>query len=136
MREFGVGRSLPRMEDARFVQGIGRYTDDIQVANAAHMWLLRSPHASARIRSIDVEDARQLPGVLTVLTGADADADGLGTFSTMPPQAGSGRQTELRATISHAGARSGSLRGRSSRDSDRDQSHGCERRGGTHRCRL
>ena len=83
MREFGIGRSLPRMEDARFVQGIGRYTDDIQVANAAHMWVLRSPHASARIRSIDVEDARQLPGVLTVLTGADADADSLGTFSTM-----------------------------------------------------
>lgn len=83
MREFGIGRSLSRVEDARLVQGRGRYTDDIQPAHAAHMYLLRSPHACANIRSIDAADARQIPGVLAVLTGADAEADGLGTFTTL-----------------------------------------------------
>lgn len=82
MREFGIGQSLPRAEDERFIQGRGRYTDDIRVADAAHMWLLRSPHANARVVAIDVEEARRSPGVLAVLTSADADADGLGTFSS------------------------------------------------------
>jgi len=80
MRELGIGQSLPRSEDARLVQGHGRYTDDFSFVNQAYLYVMRSPHASARIRSIDIERAKVFPGVLAVLIGDDVLADGLGTF--------------------------------------------------------
>jgi carbon-monoxide dehydrogenase large subunit len=80
MREYGIGQSLPRSEDARLLRGVGRYTDDIRLPRQAHLYVLRSPHAAARIDGIDVAAAAAAPGVLAVLTGADAMADGLGTF--------------------------------------------------------
>src|SRR6185503_16394737 len=58
-------------------------------------WLLRSPHASARILAIDVEEARRSPGVLVVLTGADAEADGLGTFTPWMRQPGPDSKTNF-----------------------------------------
>ena len=79
---FGIGSATPRFEDARFLRGLGRYTDDIHPANAAFMAVLRSPHASARIRGIDARAAQQAPGVIAVLTGADLDADGVGGLET------------------------------------------------------
>lgn len=79
---FGIGSATPRFEDARFLRGLGRYTDDIHPANAAFMAVLRSPHASAGIRAIDTRAAQQTPGVLTVLTGADLEADGWGGLET------------------------------------------------------
>src|SRR5918994_7463789 len=79
---FRIGASVPRIEDLRLVRGRGRYTDDVEVANAAHMAVVRSPHAAARIRGADVAEARAAPGVLAVLTGADAADDGLGLLRT------------------------------------------------------
>ncbi|MDP6344719.1 MAG: xanthine dehydrogenase family protein molybdopterin-binding subunit, partial [Alphaproteobacteria bacterium] len=76
--KFGLGQSAPRVEDQRFLRGGGRYTDDIDLAGQAYAQILRSPHAHARIRSIDVAAARAAPGVLAVWTGADVAADGLG----------------------------------------------------------
>jgi carbon-monoxide dehydrogenase large subunit len=71
-----IGRSLPRFEDLRFVRGAGRYTDDIALPGQAYAVFVRSPHAHARIVGIDSAEARSLPGVLGVLTGADYRADG------------------------------------------------------------
>lgn len=80
MREYGIGQSLPRSEDIRLVQGRGSYTDDFGFLNQAYLYVVRSPHAAARILSIDTTAARELPGVLAVLTGEDVIADNLGTF--------------------------------------------------------
>ena len=76
--KFGLGQAAPRVEDRRFLKGGGRYTDDINLPNQAWSHILRSPHAHARIRSIDVEAARTAPGVLAVFTGADVASAGLG----------------------------------------------------------
>ncbi len=80
MREYGIGQSVPRSEDIRLIQGRGHYTDDFSFVNQAHLFVLRSPHAAARIRSISVEAAAALPGVHAVLTGDNLLADGLGSF--------------------------------------------------------
>jgi carbon-monoxide dehydrogenase large subunit len=80
MDQFGIGQPVRRKEDLRFLTGAGRYTDDIDLPGQAHLAVLRSPHAHARILSLDVEAARAAPGVLLVLTGHDATADGIGLF--------------------------------------------------------
>ncbi len=69
-----VGAPVRRKEDFRLIQGEGRYAGDILPRDAAEMTVLRSPHAHARIRSINVEAARNLPGVLAVVTGAEFNA--------------------------------------------------------------
>ena len=53
-----IGRALPRLEDERLVTGEGRYTDDVRLPDEAHAVFVRSPHAHAKIRSIDVADRR------------------------------------------------------------------------------
>ncbi len=78
MGEQGFGQSIRRSEDARFLTGAGRYTADIDLAGQARACFLRSPHAHADIASIDTGAARAAPGVIAVLTGDDAVADGLG----------------------------------------------------------
>jgi carbon-monoxide dehydrogenase large subunit len=91
MDQFGIGQPVRRKEDVRLLTGGGTYTDDIDLPGQVHLAILRSPHAHARILSIDVEAARAAPGVLLVLTGHDAAADGLGLFPVMvevPPMAG------------------------------------------------
>src|SRR5881628_1244958 len=67
-----IGQSMKRVEDPRLLTGRGKYIDDIVVPNMAHAAVLRSPHAHARIKKIDASKARLLPGVLLVLTGAEA----------------------------------------------------------------
>jgi carbon-monoxide dehydrogenase large subunit len=69
-----IGRSTPRREAKRLAEGRGRYTDDLDVANVGHVAFLRSPHAHARIRHIDVAAAGQSPGVIAALTGEDLAA--------------------------------------------------------------
>ncbi len=64
-----LGKSVKRKEDDRFVQGRGNYFDDIKLPNMLSMAILRSPFAHARIRSIDVSKAQELPGVVAVVTG-------------------------------------------------------------------
>jgi carbon-monoxide dehydrogenase large subunit len=66
-----VGRPLKRREDHRLLVGSGRYVDDICPPGCAHVVLLRSPHAHARIARLDVEAARRALGVIAVVTGAD-----------------------------------------------------------------
>ncbi|HEX2654641.1 MAG TPA: xanthine dehydrogenase family protein molybdopterin-binding subunit [Xanthobacteraceae bacterium] len=82
MREYGIGQSVPRSEDIRLVRGRGRYTDDFAVPGQSFLYLLRSPHAAARIRSIDTTHAKAAPGVIGIFTGQDTAADGLGTFTS------------------------------------------------------
>ena len=78
MGEFGIGQSVPRFEDPRLVRGEGRYVGDMALPGMAFGYVLRSPHAHARIRAIDVTRAKAAPGVLAVLTGADWEASGFG----------------------------------------------------------
>ena len=65
----GIGHSVRRKEDDRFIQGAGNYVDDIVLPGMLHLALLRSPLPHARIVSIDTTAAAQLPGVVAVLTG-------------------------------------------------------------------
>ncbi|MDA1100116.1 MAG: xanthine dehydrogenase family protein molybdopterin-binding subunit [Proteobacteria bacterium] len=85
--KFGLGQAAPRVEDPRFLKGGGRYTDDINLAGQAWSCMLRSPHAHARIRSMDVEAARAAPGVLAVFTGTDVAAAGLGGMPCLAAKA-------------------------------------------------
>ncbi|HZP69613.1 MAG TPA: xanthine dehydrogenase family protein molybdopterin-binding subunit [Pseudolabrys sp.] len=78
MGEFAIGQGVSRFEDPRLVRGGGRYTDDIKLPGLAHGVVLRSPHAHARIRSIDISAAKTAPGVLAVLTSTDIKAAGYG----------------------------------------------------------
>ena len=76
MGNFGVGQSIRRVEDQRFLTGAGRYTDDISVPGQVYMYVLRSPHAHADIRGIDVAAAKMAPGVIGILLGSDLAALG------------------------------------------------------------
>ena len=78
MGEFALGQAVPRFEDPRLLRGGGRYVDDMVLPRMAFGYVLRSPHAHARIRSIDTTAAKATPGVLAVLTGADWQASGWG----------------------------------------------------------
>jgi carbon-monoxide dehydrogenase large subunit len=85
MGQFGIGQSVERIEDQRLITGGGNYADDLRLANQAHAFVLRSPHAHAEIGSIDIAPAKAAPGVLAVLTGDDVAADGLGPLKCMNP---------------------------------------------------
>jgi carbon-monoxide dehydrogenase large subunit len=74
----GMGASVARKEDRRFLLGKGRYTDDIVLPGQTWAVFIRSPYAHAAIRSINASAALAAPGVLAVLTGDDVAADGLG----------------------------------------------------------
>ncbi len=71
-------RSIRRLEDSRFLTGRGRYVEDIAEPAALHGYVLRSPHAHALIRSLDVSSAASMPGVHLIATADDLAADGLG----------------------------------------------------------
>jgi len=64
-----IGESIKRKEDARFLRGKGNYLDDFVLPNMLHMAIFRSPHAHARIKSIDTSAAGAMPGVIAVVTG-------------------------------------------------------------------
>ena len=78
MAKFGIGQAMTRREDQRLLFGTGQYVDDVAVANEVFVAFVRSPHAHARIASIDAGSAKKMPGVVAVLTGADLKADGIG----------------------------------------------------------
>src|SRR5438093_495842 len=82
----GFGKPVLRKEDARLLVGAGCYSDDVNLPGQAYACFVRSPHAHARIRRIDTAAALATPGVIAVLTGADAAADGVKavTHSPMP----------------------------------------------------
>ena len=78
MNETGIGASVRRKEDRRFLTGSGTYTDDISRPGETYAYVLRSPHAHAQVKVTDTSKAQAAPGVLAVLTGDDVAADGLG----------------------------------------------------------
>ncbi len=80
----GFGKPVPRREDPRLLTGRGCYSDDFTLPGQAYADMVRSPHAHARIRGIDIAGALATPGVIVVLTGADAAADGLGPIPHRP----------------------------------------------------
>ena len=73
----GIGQPVRRREDFRLVRGAGHYTADENLPGQVYAVMVRSPHAHARIRAIRTDEAKAVPGVLAVLTGADCVADGL-----------------------------------------------------------
>src|SRR5438132_1293971 len=89
MGEFALGQAVPRFEDPRLLRGGGRYVDDMVLPRMAFGHVLRSPHAHARIRSIDVTAANDAPGLLAVLTGANWEASG---WRDLPSAAGNKRR--------------------------------------------
>jgi carbon-monoxide dehydrogenase large subunit len=78
MKQFGIGQPVRRVEHRRFITGHGNYVDDIQLPRQTYAFMLRSPHAHARIATIDAAAALSVPGVLAVLTGEDLARDGIG----------------------------------------------------------
>ena len=76
----GVGARVARKEDKRFITGGGRYVDDMVVPGMKHAVFVRSPHAHAQIKKIDVKKAQAMPGVVGVLTGKELKADGIGNL--------------------------------------------------------
>src|SRR6185312_13427318 len=86
----GIGAPVRRLEDRRFLTGQGRYVDDMALPNMAFAHVVRSPHAHARIVSIDTSKAMKAPGVLAVLTGDDTLKDNIrgipcNSYPTLPP---------------------------------------------------
>ena len=103
---FGSGREVRRIEDAGLLSGAGQFTDDFTLPGQTYLSFLRSPHAHARIVSIDVETARAMPGVVAIFTGADLMAAGAkplpvapifkrpdGSPGAMPPRYGLAHET-------------------------------------------
>jgi len=90
MIKFGIGQAVRRVEDQRFLTGQGRYVDDIVLSGMCYGVNVLSPHAHARIKSVDTSKARAAAGVLLVLTGADAKHHKLGGFTAamMPEDLG------------------------------------------------
>jgi aerobic carbon-monoxide dehydrogenase large subunit len=86
VNKFGIGQPVPRIEDPRFITGRGRYVDDFDLAQQCHGIAVMSPHAHARIKRIDTAKAQAAPGVLAVLTAADAATDKLGGFAPPMPE--------------------------------------------------
>ena len=79
----GMGHSVKRKEDLRFVQGKGTYVDDVHLPGMVYGHMVRSPYAHARILGIRSEEARKLPGVLAVITGQDLEKAGLSWMPTL-----------------------------------------------------
>jgi carbon-monoxide dehydrogenase large subunit len=76
----GIGASVARKEDKRFLTGKGRYTDDMSVPGMKYAFFVRSPHAHARIISIDMSAAKDMPGVVGILEGKQLETDGIGSI--------------------------------------------------------
>jgi len=74
----GIGASVRRTEDQRFITGKGNYVDDINVRGQTYAVFVRSPHAHANIKSVKTDKAQKADGVIAVLTGADVAGDGVG----------------------------------------------------------
>ncbi|MGA7326911.1 MAG: xanthine dehydrogenase family protein molybdopterin-binding subunit, partial [Rhodomicrobium sp.] len=74
----GIGASVKRREDFRFIKGIGKYTDDIDLPNQLYCYILRSSVAHARVGSLDTSSAKAAPGVVAVFTSKDIAESGAG----------------------------------------------------------
>src|SRR5438270_9575969 len=79
----GLGHSVRRKEDPRFLQGRGTYVDDVKLPGMLYMDIVRSPYAHATITRIDAAEALKVPGVTAVITGMDLEAAGLAWMPTL-----------------------------------------------------
>jgi len=86
MTKFGIGQGVPRWEDPRLLRGGGRYSDDMNKSDQLFGHVLRSPHANAKILSIDTDAAKSAPGVHGVWTGEDYAVSGLGNIPCAVPR--------------------------------------------------
>jgi carbon-monoxide dehydrogenase large subunit len=82
--KFGIGQAITRREDDRLLTGRGRFVDDIRLPDALHAMFVRSHHAHAHVRGVDIAEARAVSGVVAILTGADLQADGVAPFPASP----------------------------------------------------
>src|ERR1700684_4071699 len=80
---FGAGQPIKRLEDQRLLTGKGQFIDDKPGDDALWLHVLRSPHAHAKIVSVDTKVAREMPGGEAIYTGADLVADDVGTLPTL-----------------------------------------------------
>ena len=83
--KFGIGQPVPRNEDPTLLKGEGRYTDDVNLPNQAYCVMVRSQVAHGIVKGIDATEAKAMPGVLGVWTGADLNAAGYGLLKTLIP---------------------------------------------------
>ena len=103
-REKVIGRSIRRLEDARFLLGEGRYVADIDVAGQAYGHVLRSPHAHALIRRVDIAAAVASPGVRRVYLAADLASLGpMPCLAAVKPLEGPERRALAATTVRHVG---------------------------------
>src|SRR6478736_6983579 len=79
----GMGHSVKRKEDTRFIRGRGEYIDDVNLPGQLWLDIVRSPYAHATIKGIDATEALKIPGVLAVITGADLEKAGLHWMPTL-----------------------------------------------------
>src|SRR5438093_11670924 len=80
MGQFGIGQPVKRFEDKRLLCGNGHFQHDVTLPGQAYGYVLRSPHAHARIAAIDLAAATAMPGLLAIYTGDDLAAAGLGVM--------------------------------------------------------
>src|SRR6266567_4657592 len=80
---FGAGQPVKRLEDQRLLTGKGAFIDDRPADDTLWLYVLRSPHAHAKIKSIDTKAAAEMPGVEAIYTGADLIKDDIGTIPTL-----------------------------------------------------
>ena len=85
MQKFGIGQPVARIEDDRLTTGHGRYIDDINLQQQTYAIFVRSPHAHAKIGTIDTAEALAAAGVLAVYTASDLEADGIGDVPCLAP---------------------------------------------------
>src|SRR5579859_3592005 len=79
----GMGHSMKRKEDGRFLQGKGNYVDDVNLPHMVYAQMVRSPYAHARIKSINTDAAKKVPGVLAIITGEDLAKANLAWMPTL-----------------------------------------------------
>ena len=75
--KYAIGQSVTRAEDPRLLQGLGKFTDDINLDGQAYAYVFRSPYAHAEITCLDVSAAKNAPGVLTIMTAAELESAGV-----------------------------------------------------------
>src|SRR5678809_503244 len=79
----GMGHSVKRKEDPRFLRGLGNYVDDVNLPGMLYLDIVRSPYAHATIKNIDISKATAIPGVLAVITGKDLEKYNLHWMPTL-----------------------------------------------------
>src|SRR5262249_9354509 len=111
VEKYAVGQSARRVEDPRLLQGLGRYADDVNLARQAYAVVVRSPHAHARLGTIDASAASKASGVLAVLTAAhpaphqigDLPSDGGGKRRDGSAASARPRRALARGRVRHVG---------------------------------